>query len=147
MFRLCGKANDIIQMTNGVFYLNGQNFDSYINLINQYKISKEDYTHIEEKNINNDEYNPTDIKPDSVTLLLEKEYLVKKNIKALLKIDTLNQNNIMKYYPYWTIDNFGPIKVPKDSVFLLGDNRHNANDSRYIGFIPKQDIIGTVLFK
>nr|WP_290034031.1 signal peptidase I [Ligilactobacillus cholophilus] len=33
-------------------------------------------------------------------------------------------------------------KVPKDSYFVLGDNRSNSNDSRYYGFVPKDKVIG-----
>lgn len=34
-------------------------------------------------------------------------------------------------------------EVPKDSYFVLGDNRQNSKDSRMIGFIKKEDIIGS----
>ena len=47
----------------------------------------------------------------------------------------------------WSIDNFGPITVPKDCYFFLGDNRHQSIDSRYFGFVKKEDLIGTVMFK
>lgn len=33
-------------------------------------------------------------------------------------------------------------KVPKDSYFVLGDNRSDSNDSRYYGFVPKDKVIG-----
>lgn len=33
-------------------------------------------------------------------------------------------------------------KVPKGTVFVLGDNRRNSRDSRYIGPIPIDEIIG-----
>ncbi|MBB6449581.1 signal peptidase I [Geomicrobium halophilum] len=32
--------------------------------------------------------------------------------------------------------------VPEDHLFVLGDNRHNSLDSRQIGFIPYEDVVG-----
>jgi signal peptidase I len=38
--------------------------------------------------------------------------------------------------------NFGPVTVPPDQYLMLGDNRDNSADSRYIGFVPRNLLIG-----
>lgn len=37
---------------------------------------------------------------------------------------------------------FGPVTVPADHYFMLGDNRDNSLDSRWFGFVPRERLIG-----
>jgi signal peptidase I len=43
-------------------------------------------------------------------------------------------------------DNYGPVTVPKDSLFVLGDNRDNSLDSRYFGFVHANALLAKALF-
>jgi signal peptidase I len=41
-----------------------------------------------------------------------------------------------------TREHFAPVRIPDEMYLMLGDNRDNSADSRYIGLVPRRNIIG-----
>ena len=154
LHRLCGLPGNIIEMKNGILFVNNKNFDEKINLNNRYIISGAESNLIDEEDMDAMEKSEGIymISKDS-TLVTFDSVLLKKyspKIKPALYIMALLESGAFKWNnkdAYWTPDNFGPLKIPAGCYFVLGDYRHNALDSRYIGFVKKEDIKGVVLNK
>jgi signal peptidase I len=152
LYRLCGVAGDILEMKNAVLYVNGKNFDEELSLKYEFEISTKTGNEIIEE-----EDKPTDgsyrsVSQDSMVIAFDKTQIKKyqSRIKLTPFIIKDTANGPFKWLDKnstWTTDNFGPLTIPAGCNFGLGDNRHNAMDSRFTGFIKQADIKGVVLNK
>jgi signal peptidase I len=68
-----------------------------------------------------------------------------------IRNDTVYVNGKALVEPYiaenTAMPDFGPFKVPADTIFVMGDNRNVSDDSRYNGAVPDSDIVGRAFFR
>lgn len=66
-----------------------------------------------------------------------------KDGKVLIN-GTVLQEDYIKDPPYYTYE---PFKVPPDSLFMMGDNRNNSQDSHKWGPLPVANVIGKAVLR
>ena len=100
-------------------------------------------------------YRITKIKRFDIVVIKYKDELLIKRVIGLPGEKIKYENNTLyvndkaldeefdKTYTYnFSIKEIGSTTVPEDSYFVLGDNREVSKDSRSIGFIDREDIVG-----
>lgn len=149
--RVCGMPGDKLEIKNGDLYINGQSVDGPLNLLQLYRISDSSMITVGEHFEMKEGYGPFQIDSGKAMIFLSKEQA--KELETL-KIPCERYPNYEKntpqeiedmYHQPWTVDNFGPVQVPANQYFVMGDNRYMSQDSRFIGFIKKEDVYGVVL--
>jgi signal peptidase I len=143
--RLCGMPGDKIQLINGVLFVNNQNTESDFSTYRNYVISNTDLGKIR-KNLKIEDDQIYTLSEDSSIIPLQKRFIRDYNLAVRPFFTEDDNGEIFNIYKRkWTPDNFGPLVIPFDSYFVLGDNRGNSVDSRYIGCINKKNYIATKL--
>lgn len=147
IYRLCAVEGDRIEIKKGEAYLNGKIMSQNYDTKHSYNFSNKVYDElISSGKIKAGENMYT--LGDEVHLELVDAEAKKAGIyqNRQVAMSVHRDENIEKQWQNrWNVDNFGPVAVPKDSFFVLGDNRNNSRDSRYIGFIKKSDLLGVIL--
>jgi signal peptidase I len=69
---------------------------------------------------------------------MDRNTIIKKN-EGRYTFPTFENNK------YGSRDNFGPLEVPENNFFMMGDNRDRSSDSRVWGFVNFDHIVGEAL--
>lgn len=149
VYRLCGRGSDKIEIKDGTLFVNKKDADKNLNLYHAYSVG------IDEFNILNDKLKFTENQyyqygNDRFLIYTNEKILKENNVTGTKQSEIFGKENEGMeelWKKKWNADNFGPVTVPPGKYFVMGDNRDNAQDSRYIGFIDEEDVIGTVLDK
>ena len=124
--RVIGLPGDSIEVRDKVLYING-------NPVPRDPMSTAQQGEIVAGGVLNDpQYTVTN--PDFFI-----EHLERADHSRVDHMMVLDKNNSMGR-------NFGPVTVPADSLFCMGDNRDVSNDSRYWGFVPMRNVAGRATF-
>lgn len=110
--RLIGLPGDTIKMVENEIFLNGKK--------------------IERKKLNDEIYSDTFNRQSKVMRYME-------TLPSGKSYEVFEMNNDVTIYD---TNNFRELVVPDNQFYVIGDNRDNSQDSRFIGGIPKDNLVG-----
>jgi len=112
--RVIALPGDVVEVRENKVYLNGES-------LNYRKFSDEEYKSF-----------------DNIPASANKS----RATKDFLKIEEAIDGKTHVVQMYYTDSYFGPITIPDGKIFVMGDNRDESLDSRFIGLIDSNTLIG-----
>jgi signal peptidase I len=149
--RVCGLPGDTVAIIDGNLFVNGQSADDSLDLRLMYQFPADQITTVATHFKLTGEEIPHPIDSGKAIVLLTKPEMKELTslhipFKRYFWGDNIITPEISAQFQQpWGLDKFGPIKVPANQYFVLGDNRYMAQDSRFLGFIKRDDLLGVIL--
>jgi len=150
--RLIAMGGDTLQIKNGYAYLNGRLADDTFQLKFPYVLSGRNFNDLLtalEVDIEKDKNGDFSTMGDTAYANISgQQYERVKNVIHLeRRTNSMLADTGIYFQKEWTVDNFGPFIIPANHYFVMGDNRHNAMDSRFVGPIPSSNYKGRMISK